>query len=171
MNSHNKKKRPIVVNSSLIASMERGKSQPNLSGCIEWQGATVDGYGVLCQKVGESKWNVLAHRAAWVIANGQEIPHNMVIAHKCDNRLCVNPDHLECVGQSKNVKDACLRGRLNHFRGERSWNAVLSEKTVRNLRVLHNELGISVSWLAWQIGVSHETASRAIRGKTWRHVV
>lgn len=45
-------------------------------------------------------WNgvetVAAHRWAYAIRFG-EVPATMEIHHKCMNRRCVNPDHLECV--------------------------------------------------------------------------
>jgi len=37
-----------------------------------------------------------AHRAAWLRA-GREIPEGWHIHHHCENRLCVNVDHLEAM--------------------------------------------------------------------------
>jgi hypothetical protein len=53
----------------------------------------------------------LAHRVVFKIIHG-EIPAGSVIRHKCDNKRCVNPDHLECGSQLENVADCINRDRL-----------------------------------------------------------
>lgn len=43
------------------------------------------------------------HRVMWTNINGI-IPHKKQIDHKCKNRLCVNPNHLELVTHKQNQK-------------------------------------------------------------------
>lgn len=87
------------------------------TGCHEWQGSisyvrrTPKGYGYFYSKT--LKKNVLAHRYAWSLANNKEIPKNMIIMHKCDNTICVNPDHLTLGSQFDNVQDMITKGRHN----------------------------------------------------------
>ena len=55
---------------------------------------------------GKKQWfgrSVLAHRWMYEQRVG-EIPPGKVINHKCSNRACVNPDHLEVVSQALNVR-------------------------------------------------------------------
>lgn len=52
------------------------------------------------------------NRYIYSLYNG-EIPENMVIRHKCDNRKCINPEHLEIGTQKDNMQDMVKRGRSN----------------------------------------------------------
>jgi hypothetical protein len=74
----------------------------NTDGCHVWTGArSSSGYGVF--KVNGTA--LLAHRVAYVIANGP-IPDGLVIDHTCGNRRCVRPSHLEAVSSGENTRRA-----------------------------------------------------------------
>lgn len=47
---------------------------------------------------------VTAHRAAWVAANGHQIPDGMTVDHTCKNKTCVNPDHLRLLSNFENAR-------------------------------------------------------------------
>jgi hypothetical protein len=57
--------------------------------CVIGRRTRSDGYAVT-----GSRLRVLAHRLAWEEHYGS-IPDGMVVHHKCHNRGCVNPVHLE----------------------------------------------------------------------------
>lgn len=64
--------------------------------CWEWIGAKSGGYGWF--RYG------YAHRWSYELFIN-EIPDKQLIRHKCDNRKCVNPDHLEIGYKAENNKD------------------------------------------------------------------
>lgn len=55
--------------------------------CWLWRGSFHEGYG---NYVGEK-----AHKVAWRLVKGYEVPKGFVLHHRCNTRRCVNPDHLE----------------------------------------------------------------------------
>ena len=70
------------------------------NGCWNWIGAKMrNGYGQLA--VGGQHW--AAHRYAYTELRG-EIPVGLDLDHLCRNRACCNPDHLEPVTRSENLK-------------------------------------------------------------------
>lgn len=106
--------------------------------CWIWQLAVApNGYGHIHGKNAK-----LAHRAYYEMHKGP-IPSGLVVHHKCGVKSCVNPDHLEAVTQSENIRAA--RSELT--------NAVLGEMIHRRLAgepliPLAEEFGVAPSYLS-----------------------
>lgn len=49
-----------------------------------------------------------AIRISWKLA-GREVPSNLLIRHTCENKLCVNPDHLTIADTGRNNQDVKLK--------------------------------------------------------------
>ena len=75
-------------------------------GCWEWTAGMSHGYGA----IGQDGYMMLAHRVSWVLYRGP-IPDGMLVLHKCNNRSCVNPDHLYVGDYSDNMRDTVMSGR------------------------------------------------------------
>lgn len=81
------------------------------SGCWEWTGAIQsDGYGRIGYGIGNSLWYV--HCLMLKLTRPDEFHAYPIVLHTCDNRKCINPDHLKGGTQSENLRDAFYKGRL-----------------------------------------------------------
>lgn len=133
--------------------------------CWEWKAGFRNGYGAI--KHGGRVHS--AHRVAFVLSSG-EPQEGLVIAHKCDNRKCCNPSHLEAVTPSQNNRDA--RGRLiiSLVRGEMAPWAVMSESEVREVIRLRRECGYGARRIASQIGRNANTVKSILDGRSWKQI-
>lgn len=130
------------------------------SGCHEWIGGlTAQGYGRYREKY--------AHRTSYERANGP-IPPGMFVCHKCDNRICVNPEHLWLGTPTENHRDMCAKGRLVSPRGQKNYHTKLTEEQVVQIRCMQ---GLKTQReLANEYGVTQGAISNIHLRKGWKHV-
>lgn len=74
--------------------------------CWLWEGSQTKGYGNI--KIDGQNEGV--HRVAFALLVAV-VPEGMYVLHKCDNPVCVNPEHLFLGTQLDNVQDAMEKGR------------------------------------------------------------
>lgn len=121
------------------------------SGCWEWLRASNGaGYGTVYLRGGES----LAHRASYVAAYGPIPDDRNHIHHRCENKLCVNPLHLEALSSSEH--------KSLHMRAA----STLTWDDVRAIREA-NRAGVGIYELADTYGLSTGTLHPLILNRTW----
>ena len=147
------------------------KGAPN--GCWQWRGASApNGYGAFTWygylRIRPSGTSVLrAHRFAYELRHGFIADRRVLACHRCDNRRCVNPDHIFLGSARDNALDATAKGRVP--RGAQSRRSKLTEAEVEEIRALAL-VGVRRGALGALYGISERTVPNILDGSTWRHV-
>lgn len=136
----------------------------NSEGCWEWPQDKLsgDGYGRLTLKGRSTR----AHRFAWETWVGP-LGSEELLLHSCDNRRCINPEHLRVGTYKDNVDDMFQRGRANKARGEGHGNTSLTRAEVEHIRELYAE-GTQQSLIAQELGLRKQTVNNIVLRRTWK---
>ncbi len=126
-----------------IAIEDRGYETP----CWIWQRALHRlGYGSV-NRVDQSKY---AHVVYYTAKNGP-VPEGLVLDHLCEQKDCVNPDHLEAITQTENIR------RCRH--------TILTWKDVHEIRALRGK--VSGVELARRYRVSKDAICKIHKNINW----
>lgn len=125
------------------------------SGCWEWNATkSYKGYG---QFWDPSEGLMSAHRFSYKRFIGP-IPDGLFVMHKCDNRACVNPDHLSLGTPAENMHDMARKWRTR---------SRLTPEQVAEIRASRDEKSRD---LAARYGLkSHKSILNIWNGATFKH--
>lgn len=132
------------------------------SGCF----IAIEGYlnpeGYAYISIGHNR-NAAIHRLVYAALIDLNIK-GFIIRHKCDNPICINPDHLIKGTHADNVADRVERDRS--AKGNNHGRSKLNDDIVKQIR----QSTLSDRQLAMKYGVDRHAINNARRGLTWKHV-
>jgi hypothetical protein len=145
--------------------MRRVRIPSDPEACWEWDGGSGDGrYGRFVVRQAD----LMAHRWIYEAVCGP-IPDGLLLRHRCDNPLCVNPVHLEPGTSADNTQDMLKRGRGPDRRGEKHPLARLKPDDIPNIRRAAG-CGTPQGVLAQMYGVSGSQIGRIVRREAWSNI-
>jgi hypothetical protein len=137
------------------------------SGCWHYQGARDgDGYGMFWFQ----NRTIGAHRFSAEHLGGLII-QGACVCHRCDNTICVNPNHLFIGSNKLNTLDRHSKGRSAV--GSRVGTSKLSEQQIKEIRYRYQQSngrrGI-LTELAYDYGVTVTPIWLIVNRKSWQHI-
>jgi hypothetical protein len=112
-----------------------------------------------------------ASRIAYAIHHGVD-PGAFQVCHTCDNRLCVNPDHLFLGTARDNMRDMIDKGRdrQNPARGEQTNRSKVTADDVREIRRAWSAREATQGELAAKYGIGPGQVHNILTRYSWDHV-
>lgn len=124
--------------------------------CWIWTAFKEKGYG---QFGYEGKvWK--AHRMSWLMTNGP-ISDGLCVLHTCDNRSCVNPDHLFLGTYDDNNKDRSDKNRSNGMHGRKDYIVTFPDG--------HEEIIGNMNQFSKQYGLYQCAMTKIAKGNRFQH--
>ncbi len=138
-------------------------------GCWWWRGARRS------PRKGDSSYGVVrwggerlsTHRVSYEMANGP-IPIGQCVCHRCDNPLCVRPEHFFLGTYRENCEDRTAKGRQS--KGEAHGHSKLTANDVRRMREMYARGDGTAKEIGALFGVKQPCAHTVIAGDGWKDV-
>ena len=156
-------RRHLTLDEVVETIRSRSIPEPN-SGCLLWEGgihhqpaSRIPQHGLL-QLYGYIRLRgkmAGVHRVMYEAAYGP-IPVGSQILHRCDVRLCCNPDHLFLGTNDENHADKAAKDR-----GRKK----LTHAKAKEIRAMASNSGLTHSRIAEAFGVHQATISRIVNGR------
>lgn len=144
-------------------------------GCWLWGGSVSGhGYGVLSIKSNKQ----FVHRISFFIHNGFLPKKDMMVCHRCHNKLCVNPDHLYEGTNKQNQLDRSIKEQLETISvkntTQKKLDKILKRRTrltkekAEQIRKLYTTGNYSQRKLAQLFNCAQNTISNVLSGTSWK---
>lgn len=127
----------------------------NTNGCWQWLGPLNRyGYGRYVMTKNGVSFSTTVHRVSYFLFKGYLSPLRLVL-HKCNNKRCINPDHLYAGTHFDNSQDMKKHGlhKKRVPRGDGHPCCLIKDKTIKKLRE-DFESGIGTSELSRKYSIS-----------------
>jgi hypothetical protein len=145
---------------STIDRFERKFVRGPTTDCWLWNAAVnKGGYGIFLF----GGRNITAHRAAYKIYVAL-VPDDLFVCHRCDNRRCVNPNHLFLGSATENMTDRDAKGR--QAKGSDFKRSKLNQAAI--VEIHQSRLPDTV--LARKFGVTKGAINHVRHRRNWRHI-
>ena len=133
--------------------------------CWEWTGGKRRKYG----RASIYRKSFSAHRVSYFLNKGVD-PKDEIIMHKCDNPICVNPEHLSLGSNKDNTNDMMSksRGSKQFQSGESHILSKLTNKDIIDIRKKSGRL--PQKEIAGIYNVDQALISRIVNRKLWKTV-
>ena len=135
--------------------------------CWTWTaGVSNKGYGLfwLSPRMQSS------HRVAWFLEWGN-VPKEICVLHKCDNKICVRPDHLFLGTVQDNNNDKKQKNR-SYYGIQKSENQPTAKLTRKDVTVIRARFatGETQRSIALDYDVGYKTIHKVVRNKSWKSI-
>ncbi len=142
----------------LLILVDKQPKQSN--GCIIWPyGKAKDGYGILQLN---NKFRA-PHRELYKLYYNKDLPKSILVRHTCDNRACVNIEHLVEGTHQDNMNDMVTRNRSYKPKGSLNVFSKLTESQVKEIKTSN----VTTRILAKKFKMSRSQISRIKTGRSW----
>lgn len=137
-------------------------------GCWEWLGAKQhQGYGWMRLGGSQNSPRTMAHRFAYELVN--EPLGELLACHRCDNPLCVRPDHIFAGSHAENSADMVSKGRqkpsVHRRSGERCVHAKVTDEQALDIRA-RRRAGATYTELGAIFGLT-KSGARSVCHRHW----
>lgn len=136
------------------------------SECWNWVGSVKHGYGNLHN----DKRNIGSHKLSYILHRGK-VPEGKEVCHRCNNRACVNPNHLYVGTHKQNMQQVTADKRwlrMDH-RGEKNNSAKIKATDVPIIRKLYSMGKYKKKQLAHLYNISISQIGRIINKRAWNY--
>lgn len=159
--------RKRLSDKATLAAYVKQNSTLNESGCWIWKGKPSKEWGY-------GGWGIegktyLAHRVSAYVFLEFDLSSPLLVCHRCDVPLCVNPEHLFIGTTQDNWDDMYRKKRWVHVLGSKTGRSKFTAEQVTSIRK-RVAAGETQRSIAREYGVHYRSIFNIVKRRRWRHV-